>query len=285
MSATTSSPTASQAGGSTCPRFGAAKVTVDVAPATAQSRAPVSDGTPDGRSTATTGTPASRRARIASMASAARPFGAARRPVPSTASTTRSAASIRARAPFQASAASDLGDAAGSGPLALLQVMPRVARDVVAAPEQERLGPRGEPARDDEAVAAVHPAAAKHDDPARPGMALGHHARDGGAGVLHQDRARDAGLRDRMAVGAPHLLGRQDGNHLRNLTDGRVSGEAARARRAPRKRIGRSRTARTCACARTPAARGSQAGRRRRPRPCRSSPGPCRRRFSRARAP
>ena len=91
MSATTSSPTWSQAGGSTWPRLGAAKVTVTVALAAGQSTAPPSDGRPEGRSTATTGTPASKRPRIAAMAAAGSPVGAWRRPVPSTASTIRSA--------------------------------------------------------------------------------------------------------------------------------------------------------------------------------------------------
>ena len=76
MSATTSSPTRSQAGGSTCPYFGAANVTVSAALSVVQAVSPLSDERPEGMSTATSGErPGSGRSARSRIALPTRPAG------------------------------------------------------------------------------------------------------------------------------------------------------------------------------------------------------------------
>ena len=77
MSATARTPTWSEAGGSTCPYLGAAKVTVRSASTAGQPTSPPSEGTPEGMSTATMGRwRRARRSRSMAMACATGPVGA-----------------------------------------------------------------------------------------------------------------------------------------------------------------------------------------------------------------
>ena len=123
------------------------------------------------------------------------------------------------------------------------EVDERVALDSLPGPEEKGLGPRAEPARDDEAVAPVVAAAAQHDHAAGPREALVHEPRHRRARVLHQDRPGQPDLVDRVAVGPPHLVGGQDGDHANDSIPGARDGPRAGPRRGARRRSGSRRRA------------------------------------------
>ena len=187
MSATTSSPISSQAGGSTWPRFAAANVTVSAARAVFQlENARVGR---DARRQVDRHDRPAVRVPLAERVDreGGEPRGCLAQPGPEH----RVDRHVGLRhAPFDRAPRLGVGDLADAParPLAGLEVQPRVPRDLVLPREQQRLRDRAEPARDHEAVAAVHPAAAQHDHVARVREALGHEPGDGRAGVLHQER-------------------------------------------------------------------------------------------------
>src|SRR5437870_559237 len=105
--------------------------------------------------------------------------------------------------------------------LQLAELLPRVAADLVLGKREQDLHPRPpfpQPARDDDAVAAVA-ALAADDDHTRAAARLEvfepRPDRLGGAaaGVLHERRAGDAELGDGARVETPHLLRREDPLH------------------------------------------------------------------------
>src|SRR5437016_954644 len=105
--------------------------------------------------------------------------------------------------------------------LQLAELLPRVAADLVLGKREQDLHPRPpfpQPARVDDAVAAVAALAADDDHPraaARPEVFEQRPDRLGGAaaGVLHERRAGDAELGDGARVETPHLLRREDPLH------------------------------------------------------------------------
>ena len=173
MSATTSSPTWSQAGGSTWPRLGAPKVTVTVASAAGQSTRPAVGRHPGGqvdgdhRDARRRAGPRARRSPRA-RAPSARPGGRCRAPRPRSGRRPRP----RAAAERPRRRVRDVAHAP-AGPLAGQEVRPRVALDLLAA---SRAGaPRARPPRrraTTKPSPAVVAAPAQHDHAARPREAV-----------------------------------------------------------------------------------------------------------------
>ncbi len=138
------------------------------------------------------------------------PLNWPRKPVPRMASTISSHCGDLAEVQFPLLRVGDLDDRQADA-AEHFQVRARIAAHVRDAPEQEhrRLDAAlDQRPRDDEAVAAVVPAAAQHRDVAgQQVVERRFHRRDRlPPGVLHQDDRRDTDVLDRAAIGLAHLL-------------------------------------------------------------------------------
>ncbi len=209
MSATTSSPTASQAGGSTCPRFGAAEGDRErrprarpIRPAAVRRHA---GGKVDGdhRDTRLVA-PDERRDREGGEAGRCRLEPRAEDGVDDQIGLLELR---QERVPRRLVGQLDERPARARQHV---QVERRIALHAPPRPEQHRLRPRAQPARHDETVAPVVASPAEHDDAPRRREARLHDRSHGGAGVLHEDGDR-AGRSPRSSGGRPAASPRTSG--------------------------------------------------------------------------
>jgi hypothetical protein len=203
MSTTTSRPVWKRPGATTCPTFGAWKVTVTDARTAAPATFPVDASTPEGRSTDTTGAVPSFSSAIISAAARR---GVPANPVPKSAST----CDVRRTALVHE------GDA---GLLRPREHDRRVARELLLRPEQAHgtlLAGTRQLARGHEPVPAVGAGSAPDRDPLRPRVGVEQLLGNARAGAPHQlqRRARIRGL------GGAHLLGRVERLALRLCDEG-----------------------------------------------------------------